>query len=132
MSKILESDRLKLIDDCFDERFRLFLFKPTVFKLFPKSGNMHNMDIKQRLCFLVLLIHGYRVYILGDREDNVVCCAVFANGKMFRYPFANQNDLICGPYFIMPEYRRQGIASKLLQRVIEQYETEYHSIFAHI
>ena len=132
MSKIKQSDKLKLIDEHFDDRFQLFLFKPTLFKLFSASGNMHNMDIKRCFRFLLLLIHGYHVYVLGDRDNNVVACALFANGRTYRYPFADQNDLICDPCFVMPEFRRQGIASKLLENVIDRYETEYHSIYAHI
>ena len=122
MSAILKSDNLKLLDDKFDETYKLFLFNPTMFKLFPKSGNMHKMDFKQRVRFFLLLMHGYRVYVLGDKEDNVVACAVFANGKTYRYPFASENDLICGPYYVMPEYRRKGIATKLLKLVLVKKE----------
>ena len=43
MSAILKSDNLKLLDDKFDETYKLFLFNPTMFKLFPKSGNMHKL-----------------------------------------------------------------------------------------
>lgn len=86
--------------------------------MFPASGNMHNMSFKQKVRFAALLIHGYRVYVMGDQSDNVVGCAVFANGKTYRYPFADENDLICGPYYVMPEFRRRGIATKLLTGII--------------
>lgn len=130
--KILSSDKLKLLDAHFNGDYKLFLFPPRIFHLFPASGNMHNMSFKQKVRFAVLLIHGYRVYVMGDQSDNVVGCAVFANGKAYRYPFADENDLICGPYYVMPEFRRRGIATKLLTGVIERYETDYNTIYAHI
>ncbi len=132
MDKLLKKDNLILLDGSFEKDYKLYLFRPNVIKLFPKSGNMHEMNLKQRIRFLCLLIHGYRVYVMGDREDNVVGCAVFSNGKTFRYPFATERDLICGPYYIMPEFRRRGLATKLLDRVMDEYETEYDSIYAHI
>lgn len=132
MCQILKQDHLILLDDQFEGIYKLFLFKPNIFRLFPKSGNMHKMDLKQKIRFGLLLIHGYRVYVLGDSQNHVVGCTVFASGKTYRYPFASENDLICGPYFIMPEYRRRGLATKLLSCVIDKYETEYDSIYAHI
>jgi len=79
-----------------------------------------------------LLFTGYRVYVLSDKGSQVLGCAVFATGGSYRYPFSNKEDLICGPYYTVPTYRNQGIASKLLTEVIEYHETNYKSIYAHI
>ena len=69
---------------------------------------------------------------MATKENDVVGFACFSNGKANRYPFASKNDLICGPYYITPEFRRKGLATKMLDGIIEKYEFEYDSIFAHI
>ena len=132
MQKIISTDKMRIINECLDEKYKLFLFIPSFIRLFPRSGNMHKMDIKQKLRFLTLLIHGYKVYVLSDLENNTIGCVTVANGKTYRYPFADENDLIIGPYFVLPEYRRQGIATRMIKCVIERYETNYNSLFAHI
>ena len=128
MNKILSKDKMEIIGNRGE---RLWLFNPTLFRLFPVSGNMHEMNFKQKIRFFLLLRHGYRVYVLADCEDNVLGCAMFANGGSYRYPFASKKDLICGPYYTVPEYRNQGIA-RLLSDVIDNYESEYDTIWAHI
>lgn len=131
MDKLLKRDDLKPVGKI-DDSLSLYLFKPNLLKLFPKSGNMHEMNIKQKVRFLLLLVHGYKVYVVGDDAHNAVACAVFASGKAGRYPFACEQDLICGPYFVVPEYRKKGIATKMLGFIMENCETRYRSIFAHI
>lgn len=129
--KIVKSDKLKFLS-AMEGGYKLYSFVPSARRLFPKSGAMRKMDARQRLRFLLLLTSGYRVYVLTNDADDAVGCAVFANGKARRFSFADKNDLVCGPYFIQPEYRNRGLAAKMLGFVIENYETEYRSIFAHI
>lgn len=129
MSKVLDCDKMELLS-CHEGN--LFLFKPTLFRQFPKSGNMHEMTLQQRIRFFFLYLHGYRVYVLANTENDIQGCVTFANGGTYRYPFAGKNDLICGPYYTMPKYRNQGIAFKLLSYVIRNHEKDFENIYAHV
>ena len=130
MSKILAEDKMQIVGTLSEGV--LYRFTPSPFRLFPRSGKMHRMNIEQCIRFYFLLLHGYRVYVLANKKDDVLGCVMFANGGSYRYPFASKKDLICGPYYIVPEYRNKGIAKCLLSEVITNYETEYEMIWAHI
>lgn len=132
MAKILLSDNLKELDSNILGEYKLYLFSPGVFKLFPRSGDMHKMDVKQMLRFLIMLIYGYRVYVLADMQENILGCVVYASGKNPRYPFAEEKDLICGPYFVRPEHRGKGIAPWMVQYVLEHFELVHGEVYAHV
>lgn len=129
--EINPKDHLEKVECHMDSTYNLYRFKPSLFNQFPKSGNMHEMTIKQRIRFFFLYLHGYTVYVL-EKSGGVIGCALFAKGGSYRYPFADKKDLICGPYFTVPELRGKGLGAALLKEVIDYYETEYKTIYAHI
>ncbi len=88
--KIDKSDRLKLLKEHNNERY--YLFEPRLTRLFPKSGHMREMILKEVLLHLIRWIYGYKVYILTDDNDSVKGSILFSKGGSFRYPFATKND----------------------------------------
>lgn len=131
MGKLVEkSDKLILLKESETEKF--YLFEPRIMRLFPKSGGMKEMNLKEILLHLIRLIHGYKVYILTDNNDNVKGSILFSKGGSFRYPFASKNDLIDGPSFTVPEYRGQGVAVRIGDAVMNEFESEYNVVYGTI
>lgn len=79
--KILARDRLKEVLS-FDNSngLRLFVFKPTIFRLFPKSGHTHNMTLSQKIRFFLSLLRGYSVYVLTDEAEDVIGTVAYSVG----------------------------------------------------
>ena len=131
MSTVVEkSDRLLLLKECGNERY--YVFRPRLMRLFPKSGDMKIMDFKEILLHLIRLVHGYKVYILTDTNDVVKGSILFSGGGSFRYPFATKNDLIDGPSFTVPDYRGQGVAVRIGDAVMNEFETDYNAVYGTI
>ena len=131
MGKSVEkTDRLLLLKEIDNEKY--YLFKPRLMRLFPKSGDMKEMNLKEILLHLVRLVHGYKVYILTDENDQVKGSILFSKGGSFRYPFATEKDLIDGPSFTVPEFRGQGVAVRIGDAVMNEFETDYHVVFGTI
>ena len=117
---LLNRDKMKLLEHTGNEK--LWLFSPSVFRLYPKSGNMHEMGIKQTLRFLLMLIHGYRVYVMTDENDVVKGSITYQRGGSYRYPFARKTDIIDGPSYTVPKFRGQGVAVRIAERAMNEYE----------
>ena len=128
MAKVLSCDNLELLLE--EDGFRFYLFLPKLTQLFPKSGDMRKMTVLQKLRFLLMKKHGYRVYILSDSTDEVLASIVFSSGAQYRFPFANKEDLIYGPSYTMPEYRGKGYAVMLGNKVLSTFEKNFKRVFA--
>lgn len=131
MGKYVESsDRLILLKKCSNEKY--YLFKPRLTRLFPKSGDMKKMTFKEVLLHLIRFIHGYKVYILTDDNNIVKGSILFSKGGSFRYPFASNKDLIDGPSFTVTDYRGQGVAVRIGDAVMNEFETDYNVVYGTI
>lgn len=131
MGKVVEkSDKLSLLGESGNERY--YVFKPRLMRLFPKSGDMKTMDFKEILLHLIRLVHGYKVYILTDENDVVKGSILFSGGGSFRYPFATKNDLIDGPSYTVPDFRGQGVAVRIGDAVMNEFETDYNVVYGTI
>ena len=130
--KICKSDKLKKKAEL-PEGVKIFVFKPKPFSLFPRSGHTHTMTINQRIRFLLMLKNNYKVYVLTTNQNDVIGTATYSIGKNKRYPFLENNDLILGPYLVLPEYRNKGYGKLLIEETIKFYKSqEYNRIFAHV
>ncbi len=127
-SKLLTCDKCIFLETLDSEK--LYLFKPKIYRLYPKSGDMRNMTWRQYCRFLLMLIHGYRVYIITDICDVVKGSITFSTGGLFIYPFTSKNDLIEGPSYTIPEFRGQGVAVRISNIVLSKYESNYHNVYA--
>ena len=126
--KVDKSEKLVLLKESNDEK--LYVFRPSIFKLYPKSGDMLEMNIKEIATHLVRLIHGYKIYILTDKNDVVKGSILFSNGGSYRYPFASKNDLIEGPDYTVPEFRGQGVAGRICNAAMNEFEKNYDTVYA--
>ena len=79
-----------------------------------------------------MLRKGYVVYLLASFENDVIGTATLSSGGNSRYPFSTENDIILGPYFVLPEYRRQGMASTMLNQCLAIYKGKVNKVFAHV
>lgn len=126
--KILPSDHLVLLEE--NEFEKYFVFHPSIFKLFPKSGHTRKIDIKQFFRFSLMLFSGYRVYLSATHDDVIKCSIVYSAGGGYRFPFSTKNDLIDGPSFTIPAFRNQGVATRLGDKVMNEFETDYNIVYA--
>lgn len=127
---IEKSDKVKCLQIIGDEK--VYIFKPTLLRLFPVSGDTRKMDVKQKARFLLMYFSGYHVYLLTTLDDTVKCTMTFTRGGSFRYPFTTKKDLIDGPSFTVPAFRRQGAAVRLGDFIMNHYEKNYEVIYATI
>lgn len=123
-------DNLILIKEKNNERY--YVFKPRLSRLYPKSGDMRVMTIKEKALHLLRLIYGYKVYILTDESDVVKGSILFSRGGSFRYPFATRKDLIDGPSYTVPDFRGQGVAVRIGDAVMNEFEKEYNIVYGTI
>ena len=84
---VQDSDNLKFLSSVGEDKY--YLFTPSLRRLFPVSGNMREMTIKQKGRFLQLLIAGYKVYISTTLDDEVKGSIVYSRGGSYRFPFSN-------------------------------------------
>lgn len=125
--KTVLSDRLELIEVVDNEKY--YVFHPRLTRLFPKSGDMRTMNLREILLFLSRFVHGYKVYILTDDNDTVKGSIVISGGGQYRYPFATKKDLIDGPSFTVPAYRGQGVAYRLGDAILNRFENSYENVY---
>lgn len=129
-SKILEADKMKLLSETEDEKFYVFL--PSLFRLFPRSGDMRKMNLKNKIRFLWLYLSGYKVYVASTKDDIVKGSITLSRGGSFRFPFSTKNDLIDGPTYTVPEYRGQGVMVRLVDQCLNVFEKEYEKVYGTI
>lgn len=131
MSKYIDiKDKLQLIKEVNNEKY--FVFIPSIIRLYPKSGDMRKMTVKEIILHLLRLPHGYKVYILADNNDVVKGSILFTRGGSFRYPFATKKDLIDGPSYTVPEFRGQGVAVRLGDLAMNEFENDYETVYGTI
>lgn len=97
-------------------------YKPTIWK--PFLVEMEQTTILRRIRFLIDWYYGYSVYYLKEGDTFYGYCTI-TSGKNPRFWFANSSDIIIGPYFIEDSQRGKGYATKLVDAIINQYETNW-------
>lgn len=129
MSRYVDKrDKLLLLKEQDGERYYVFI--PKVFRLYPKSGDMRKMTVKEILLHLSRFMQGYKIYIMSDENDVVKGSIVVTRGGSIRYPFATKADIIEGPDYTLPEFRGQGVAVRLGNAMMHEFEKDYESIYA--
>jgi len=105
-----------------DDIISIKLFKPSIFRLF--GGKLRKLGLRQKIRFYLNLIRGYRVYHLFKNNIEIGYC-VITNGGSRRYPFADKNDIIVGPYFIDEKYRGKKLSIFLVKKCLIDFEKNY-------
>lgn len=125
-----KKDKLILLKEQDGERYYVFI--PKLFKLYPRSGDMRKMTVKEILLHLSRFVNEYKLYILTDTDDLVKGSILVTRGGSVRYPFATKEDLIEGPDYTVPEFRGQGVAVRLTDAMMHEFEKDYKNIYATI
>ena len=128
---ISKKDKLFLIDSCYG-KYDLYLYKASLFRLFPISGHTFKCSFRKIIRFVLMFFNGYRIYLMADKNKKVLASACFTNGKLKRYPFASEKDIILGPYFVIPEMRGFGLATLFLTFLLNKYEIPSGNLYGHV
>ncbi len=94
--------------------YKIYAFKPNVFKLFYR--NLEPLTMRKWVRFQLERMRGYVVYYLEVSGEIVGSCLVSSGGG--RYSFADKKDIVIGPYFVCPEHRGHGYASVMVDAVL--------------
>lgn len=57
---------------------------------------------------------------------------IVSNGRNFRYRFSDKEDIIFGRYYIIPEFRGQGLGVKMIKRVLDKTDFDYRKAYAYV
>lgn len=109
--------------------YSFYRFKPSLYKLF--EINMEQLTLRKRIRFSLALINGYEVIYMKHFDEFIGYCVV-TRGGAGRYSFTSVNDIVIGPYFIKPSYRGQGLSTFLLNKVLNNFYSNYHYAFDYI
>ena len=119
--------KLELVNENSD--LKIYRFRPSILNLF--HGNLRIMNLHEIIRFISLFVHGYEVYHLYIGNKEIGYCVVQKGGS-YRYKFATPKDIIIGPYFIANEFRKQGYATYLLNKILYEFDISYENIYCFI
>ena len=92
---------------------------------------MEPTTLMRRIRFLIDLKYGYFVYYLQLNQELIGYCTI-TSGKNPRFWFANDSDIIIGPYYIDVKYRGNGYSTKLVDLVINKCDIMWNNAYAYI
>ena len=92
---------------------------------------MEPTTVMRRLRFLIDLHYGYKVYYL-KKDGKIVGYCTITSGKNPRFWFAEDNDIIVGPYFVDEEFRGQGFSTRMVDMVIHECGIDWKNAYLYI
>ena len=114
-----------------DSKDELYEYLPSIHDLFGMNFEKHSFFTKIRFLIELVIWGGYKVYYLKQNGVYVASCIV-SYGKNKRYFFAETEDIIVGPYFVLPTYRGKGISEQILRLVLNYTSIPYVSAWDYI
>lgn len=112
-----------------ENQMALYEYKPTMFKPFYK--NLEPLTLRRRVRLFLAYFSGFKVYYLKYKNDYVGYCLV-QSGKDSRYKFADEKDIIVGPYFIHEDYRGRKLSILLLEFILYKIGLNFRYAFDYI
>ena len=112
----------------FDE-LELYEYVPTLFK--PFYINMEPMTVMRWFRFLIDCYFGFKVYYLKKGNDYIGYCTI-TSGKNPRFWFANNKDIVIGPYYIDEKSRGKGYSTVMVDMVIHKAALSWESAYLYI
>lgn len=112
------------------DSFEIFKYTPSLFHLFGKYYP-EKITLRRIIRFILALPDGYEIYSLVKENKAWGYCTI-QNGKSPRFNYTSENDIVVGPYVIMPEYQGHGLAAKLIHRVLLANKGNYDYAYAYI
>lgn len=98
------------------KKFQLCLFRPTIISLVPSQFSKE-FSLDERLKLVIRAVKGYFLYYVTDGDT--LCAYVFLKRNYLqKYAFLSTGELLINPYFVLPEYRGRGLATKMMEAVI--------------
>ncbi len=94
--------------------FEILEYTPTIFHLF--YDRIEYISFQRKIRFLFEYFRGYKVYYLLANHTIVGYCVVSKGGG--RYAFASCNDIVVGPYYIIPKFRGKHYSEILLSELL--------------
>lgn len=107
----------------------LWKYEPTLLK--PFYINMEPLSVASRIRFLIDYIYGYRVYYIKHKGNFVGYCTI-TSGKNHRFWFANEKDIIVGPYYVDDKCRGKGFCKKMVHFVLNGAEKNWGKAYIYI
>lgn len=107
----------------------LYEFNPTILSLLPIP--MEKLTIIRRVRFIYeYLCGGYKVYYLQVDRKYIGYCVVTPGGR--RLKCTSKNDIVIGPYYIMPEFRGNGYAKTLIMMTLSFCTYRFNHVYCWI
>ena len=110
--------------------YSIYKFTPDIFNLFGKYYP-EKVNLRRIIRFILALNDGYEIYSLVKNNEAIAYCTI-QNGKCRRFDYTTENDIVVGPYVVMPNYRGSGLAKELISRVLKYKRTGYNFAYAYI
>lgn len=102
---------------------QLYEYLPSAFKLL--AINFEKPRFVRQMRFLLEYLHRghYKVYYLAVTGVFVGYCVVTPGGR--RLWVSKKEDIVLGPYFVLPEHRGKGYAKVLVKMTLEHCSYDY-------
>lgn len=114
---------------CKFDNLVLYEYTPTVLR--PFFINMEPLSLKRRVRMLQAYFSGYKVYYLRQNDDYIAYCLV-QSGRDNRYKFADENDIMVGPYFVSEKYRGQKLSITILNLILKHTDFKFQNAYDYI
>lgn len=106
-----------------------YRYDPTFGKWFYKDYEKISLRSWIRF-FLEYITRKYCVYYMV-KEDIILGYCVVSSGT-WRLKCVTKNDIVCGPYYILPQYRGYRYSRVLIDNIINRLHTNYNYVFDYI
>lgn len=106
---------------------RLFEYLPSLLAPLALPFEQLRLVCKLRFCYEYLHAGHYKVYYLAVDDEFVGYCVVTPGGR--RLSLTTKNDVVLGPYFILPEHRGKGYAKILVSMTLRYCTYDYNIAF---
>ena len=112
-----------------DQDYQIEKIEPTLFKPFPIP--LEKYSFMRRIRFLIEYFYGYSLYYLKNEKEYIGFC-VISKGVNKRYWFANEKDIIVGPYFIDENYRGKKLSELLIRETLKYLNGSFDKAYDYI
>ena len=82
-----------------------------------------------RIRMRIRSVRGY-IIIAYFEYGKSISYVVLKHNYLYRYTFLKKNDMIINPYWTHPDYRKKGIATKLLKEVVKNENNVWDNLYA--
>lgn len=117
--------------------FSYTLWKPKGLELWPKGflncmKEMRDTPIVNMVFWwliykVIYRNNDYSILIIKEKEDIAHYTVILP--KIYRFPFAEKNDLILGPVWTSPNYRKKGLVYLSLSQILDNFKNKRRQLW---